>query len=133
MAGPYVEVPCEVDDDPTFRLFGAIELGLKRFELRRLRKAKEGEVPDKWWRLYPGAFEGATLVISCRGDARRVLRRKVRATTVHEGFRAAMLCCGVQACVPGARDVEDALERVYRRCYAGPGELDGTVLAIELE
>jgi hypothetical protein len=119
---------CEVDDSPPFHLYTALEGRSKRYELRLLLEG------SKWCALYPGAFDQATLKVTSAQDRDRdrSFTRRVVGTSVSVGYRSTLERLGVQNCVPGAVDADDAIERVYARFY--PHHLAGyEVLAIELE
>lgn len=125
-----VFVECEVDDSEPFRLYSKLESGEKDVEVRVLTQPEPGQERSKWWKLVPGSFTEAQLTVVCASDKSRRFTRSVVRVYMRSGIKALLETVGVQRCVPGARDAEDALERVYKRHYAD--KLTNVALGIEL-
>jgi len=125
-----VHIECEVNDDAPYHLYTMLEKGKKKFEVRPLLVDKDG-IRNKWWHLLPGTFDEATLKVVNASDKKRSFTRVVESVTCRRGYKCLLESVGFQACVPGAKDVEEALEKVYKRFYPDHME-DCDVIAVGL-
>lgn len=104
-----IHVSCEMDDSEPFRLFTMAENGTKTVEIRLL-------VPgSRYWDLT--LFDKATLSVTCKKDSTRSFTRDVIDSIIDVSLFDLLTRMGVNNCVPGAEDEDDAIERFYKTVY----------------